>query len=162
MDEASVEAGASVEVGLLAEDDLRDLARLHRQFWGEDQSIYAMAAVFARRRDDPDYAFVVARDDGRLVGSALGVFCEELYGDCRPFLVIEDLVVDRRSRGMGVGTALLRELERRAVARGSSMILLITEAKREDAVGFYHARGYECAPYRGFKKRLGGGPNEIV
>ncbi len=143
-----------IEIGLLTESDLPALADLHGQFWGEEQSLEIMQATYRRRRADPDYAFVVARQGGRLAGSVLGVFCDELYGQCRPFLLVEDLVVDESMRRAGVGGALLRELERLAAERDCSMILLMTEAEREDAVCFYQALGYECEPYRGFKKRL--------
>lgn len=137
----------------LAESDLPALAHLHRQFWGEDSSPEKMQATFRRLRDD-DYLLLVARYEGQVVGSVMGIVCEELYGDCRPFLLIEDFVVDESRRRLGVGSALMRELERLAAVRDCGSILFLTEAEREGAVRFYGSLGYEHGPYRGFKKRL--------
>ncbi len=138
----------------LAEDDLPALAQLHRQFWGEDSAPEKMQATFRRLHDDDDYLLLVARYEGQVVGSVMGILCEELYGDCRPFLLIEDFVVDECRRRLGVGSALMRELERLAAVRDCGSILFLTEAEREGAVRFYQSLGYEHGPYRGFKKRL--------
>jgi GNAT superfamily N-acetyltransferase len=145
---------ARIEVGRLDESDLPALARLYRQFWDEDSSLEAMRATLARRGDDPDYVFVAARQDGALVGSALGVVCDELYGDCRPFMIVEDVVVDESRRRAGIGSAVMREVERRAAERNCAAILFMTEAERHGAVRFYESLGYRCEPYRGFKKDL--------
>lgn len=143
-----------IAVERLTEADLSQLAALYRQFWGEESQPERMRATFRRRCDDPDYLFLAARRDGALVGSALGVVGDELYGDCRPFLLIEDLVVDSGQRRAGVGAALMAALERFARRRDCASILFVTEAEREDAVRFYEALGYESRPYRGFKRRL--------
>ena len=143
-----------VVVGRLADGDLPTLAGLYKQFWGEDSSPEKMREVFGRLSEDPDYLFLGARHGRTLVGSALRVVCEDLYGDCRPFLLIEDFVVDESRRRLGVGSALIRELERHAAERDCAYILLLTDAYRDDAVRFYESLGYECDRYRGFKKRL--------
>lgn len=41
----------------------------------------------------------------------MGVICEELYGDCRPFLVLENMIIDKSYRKKGIGKALISELE---------------------------------------------------
>ena len=50
-----------VEVGRLAAADLPALAELYRAFWGDDSSLAATSATFARRGDDADDVFVAAR-----------------------------------------------------------------------------------------------------
>lgn len=47
------------------------------------------------------HILLAAEDGGRLVGSVMGVVCEELYGDGRPFLVVENLIVDKGQRRKG-------------------------------------------------------------
>lgn len=143
-----------MKLGPLTEADLEDLAGLYRQFWNEDSDLERMRAVFRRLKDNPGYIFLGARRGGRLVGSVMGVVCEELYGDCKPFMVAEDVVVDKAHRRSGIGTALMRELERCAAAAGCRTLLLVTEVYRADAVGFYESLGYRSDPYKGFKKRL--------
>ena len=143
-----------MELGRLTESDLEDLAGLYRQFWNEGSDLERMRAVFGRLKDHPGYVFLGARRGERLVGSVMGVVCEELYGDCKPFMVAEDVVVDKEHRRSGVGTALMRELEKCAMAAECRTMLLVTEVYRTDAVGFYESLGYRSDPYKGFKKRL--------
>jgi ribosomal protein S18 acetylase RimI-like enzyme len=69
-------------------------------------------------------------------------------------MVIEDVIVDHAHRRMGVGSALMRDLERRAADAGCSYIVLVSEAERTEAHRFYESLGYKANSYKGFKKRL--------
>ena len=139
----------------LQKEDLPALARLYMQFWNEESSLVRMQETFARLRDDPDYVFLIAEVDDEIAGSLMGIVCEELYGECRPFMVIEDVIVDREFRQQGIGSALIREIESYAVSRNCNYIIFVSELERTDAVPFYRSLGYSPDSYRGFKKRLG-------
>lgn len=143
-----------MEIGRLTEHDLAALAGLYQQFWGDDSCLEKMRTTFRRLNDSPNYIFLAARSDGRLVGSAMGIVCEELYGDCRPFMVIEDVIVGKDRRREGIGSALMGELEKYVVERNCGYIIFVTEAERTDAQRFYESLGYQPDAYRGFKKRL--------
>ncbi len=134
--------------------DLDDLCRLYEQFWGEVSSLKKMRAVFDRLKDNPNPIFLVAERENRLAGAVTGIVCESLYGDCRPFMVVEDVIVDRDSRRLGIATALMRTLEERASECGCSTILFVTESERTGAHRFYESLGYSPDRYKGFKKRL--------
>lgn len=138
----------------LSKHDLPELAELFTQFWGENSSLEKMLTTFSKITNNPAYILLVAKVDNSLAGFVMGVVCEELYGDCRPFLVMEDLVVDKNSRRVGIGAALLKTLEVAAKDHGCSQIVFLTEANRPDALGFYHSQGYDHEPYKGFKKQL--------
>jgi GNAT superfamily N-acetyltransferase len=147
----------TMKVTELIESDLEALAGLYKQFWGEDSSLEKMHATFQSLRTNPNYIFLVARRDGRLAGSVMGIVCEELYGECKPFMVVEDVIVDQNHRRQGVGSLLMRELERLAISRDCAYIIFVTEQDRTTAHQFYESLGYNPDKYRGFKKRLGGG-----
>ncbi len=138
----------------LAEKDIVALAGLYRQFWGEESSLEDMSATFQKLKLDPRYIFLVADHKGCVAGSVMGIVCEELYGDCRPFMVIEDVIVDRDHRRKGVGSALMREMEKCAVANQCKYIIFVTESDRVEAHRFYQSLGYELDAYKGFEKRL--------
>ena len=138
----------------LKEQDLPDLAELYRQFRGEESSLDEMRETFRRLKRDPDYTFLCARDGGRLLGSVLGIVCEELYGDCRPFMVVEDVIVDKEQRRRGIGSMLMRAIEEQAGNRNCSYIMLVTDSTRIDAQGFYQSLGYHPEDYKGYKKYL--------
>ena len=138
----------------LIEDDLASLAVLYQQFWGEVSSLEKMRATFQRLKGNPNYIFLVAERQNRLVGSVMGIICEELYGDCKPFIVVEDVIVDKHHRRLGIASSLMRELERYASESNCNYIIFVTESERTEAHRFYESLGYKSDAYKGFKKRL--------
>jgi len=134
--------------------DIPALAQLYRQFWGEGSDVQKMKDIFAELRDNDAYILLCAAQNDNVCGSVMGIVCQELYGNCQPFLVLENMVVDSACRRMGVGKALLAELEARAKAKGCKQVILVTEADRDDACGFYGAAGFHPTANKGFKKKL--------
>lgn len=138
----------------LTEQDLPDLARLYSQFRGEQSSLEDMRITFRKLEEDSDYTLLGVREGGRLVGSVMGVLCWELYGSCRPFMVVEDVIVDQAHRRRGVGSKLMQAMEQEALRHDCSYIMLVTDADRTDALGFYEYLGYHPERYRACKKYL--------
>jgi ribosomal protein S18 acetylase RimI-like enzyme len=138
----------------MQKQDLAQLAALYEQFWGEKSDAEAMARQLDRLSTRDSHILLAAEGDGRLLGSVMGVICEELYGDCRPFLVLENMIVDRNLRRAGIGRALMAELERRAKARGCTQVILVTEKDRQDACAFYESAGFAPDKNAGYKKKL--------
>jgi len=81
-------------------------------------------------------------------------FVEELYGDCKPFLVIENMIVDSKYRKKGIGKMLIEQIEKQAKIKGCSQIILVTEMNRHDACGFYESIGFHPTANKGYKKKL--------
>jgi ribosomal protein S18 acetylase RimI-like enzyme len=143
-----------MDIERLTESDLASLADLYTQFWSEKSSLQKMRATFRKLENNPHYIFLAAKQDHQLVGSAMGIICEELYGECNPFMVIEDVIVDKHKKRKGIGSQLMRELERIAAEQGCSYIIFVTECEREEAHRFYESLGYKSGTHKGFKKRL--------
>ena len=138
----------------LQPQDIPALAGLYHQFWGEDSDLAKMQDTLAKMRGNDAYILLCAVEDEQVCGSVMGIVCQELYGDCQPFLLLENMVVDSVSRRKGVGRALLARLEEFARAKNCRQIILVTEAYREDACGFYEAVGFHPTSNKGFKKKL--------
>lgn len=143
-----------MEIRKLTENDLEGLAALYKQFWGESSSLEKMQATFKRLDKNPNYILLGADQQNHLVGSVMGIICEELYGDCRPFMVVEDVIVDKHQRRLGIGSSLMRQLEGYAVKHNCNYIIFVTESERSEAHRFYESLGYKSDAYKGFKKRL--------
>lgn len=131
-----------MHIRYMIEEDIPQLSTLYEQFWGDKSDTEKMRTQYKKLLGAGTHIFLSAVDEGKLIGSVMGVICEELYGECRPFLVIENMIVDKNSRRTGAGRALLSELERRARERGCTQMILVTESNREDACGFYEALGF--------------------
>jgi ribosomal protein S18 acetylase RimI-like enzyme len=143
-----------MKIRKIKESDLAGLALLYRGFWNEESSIPRMKSVWRKIKDNPNYLILNAVDGGEIIGTVLSVICEELYGACNPFAVVEDLIVAEACRRQGIGSALMRELERRLIKRNCSQIILVTEANRSDAQRFYESLGFTKGTHRGYKKPL--------
>jgi GNAT superfamily N-acetyltransferase len=117
-----------MKIERLMEDDLTALAEMFRQFWDEKSSPEKMGSTFSRLATNPAYILLAAKNNDRLVGFAMGIICEDLYGECKPFMVIEDLIVDKNQRRNGVGSALMRELEKCAIDHDCCQIILYGSA----------------------------------
>ena len=91
--------------------------------------------------DSPATVLFVARDErGRVVGSlTLALF--RVPTGMRAW--IEDVVVDDRARGRGVGSALVQAALERAGTSGVRTVDLTSRPSREDANRLYQRLGFE-------------------
>jgi ribosomal protein S18 acetylase RimI-like enzyme len=133
--------------------DIPQLAQLYKQFWNEESCIDTMYLKFNKFQENGSHILLSAVENNQLIGSVMGVICEELYGDCKSFIVLENMIVDEKYRSQGVGSALISELERRAADK-YTQIILVTETDRIDACKFYESAGYNPNTHKGFKKKL--------
>ena len=138
----------------MRQEDIEALSKLYYQFWGEQSDIQKMQDKFAKLQYNESYILLCAVENDKLIGSVMGIVCEELYGECEPFLLLENMVVDNDYRQKGIGRALFAELEMRAKASGCTQIILVTEVDRKDACVFYESMGFHKTAHRGFKKKL--------
>ena len=60
-------------------------------------------------------ADLVAECGGELLGTVMGIICLDIAAACRPFMLIENVVVAERARGRGIGKKLMASVERIAV-----------------------------------------------
>lgn len=133
--------------------DIPQLAVLYKQFWNEDSNVLVMEDQFDRLSEQEMYILLSATINDRLVGSVMGIVCQELYGNCKPFLVLENMIVDKSARRKGVGKSLLHKLEEFAGLKNCTQIILVTERERADACSFYESCGFQ-RNNKGYKKRL--------
>lgn len=135
-------------------DDIPQLAQLYKQFWDEESCVEIMYKKFNKFHENDSHILLSAVENNQLIGSVMGVICGELYGDCKPFIVLENMIVDKNYRNKGVGKALISELENKAAQKNCTQIILVTEANRIDACEFYESAGYNPGTHKGFKKKL--------
>ena len=113
-----------------------------------------MELILEKNRNNPSHMVLGAKIDGELVGTLLSSTCEMLFGECRSFMVIEDVVVDKSHRRQGIGHALMQHVEALAQENNCSYIMLITDRDRIGSQQFYKSLGYDTGGYCAFKKKL--------
>lgn len=86
-------------------------------------------------RRDPDL-FLVAESDGRIIGTVMGGF------DGRRGMIYH-LAVVRDQRQLGLGTALMDEVERRLKEKGCLRSYLMVTRDNPGVLDFYSRRGWE-------------------
>jgi len=143
-----------MEIRKLINNDLPQLALLYKTFWNEDSDIQEMERIFEKLENNDTYIFLCAVENNKICGSIMGIICYELYGNCEPFLVVEDMIVDINYRRKGIGKKLFMELERLAKEKNCSQILLVTETDRKDACNFYESVGFDPIKNKGYKKKI--------
>lgn len=123
--------------------DISQLAELYFQFWGERSDISRMQAEFDKIQKEDRHIILVYEQQGKVIGSVMGVVCREMYGDCRPFIVVENMIIDLNSRRQGIGSALLKALEEEAEKQNCTQMILVTETERVDACAFYEKTDFQ-------------------
>ncbi len=117
------------------EKDLKDCARLARKPALAIPSGGYMKVQWLKSWLDPDF-FLLMENKNEIIGYTYG---EQTKGGG---FLISHLVVDKDYRGKGIGTKLIKELEKRAKKRGSSWIFLYGPTFDEQTIKFYEKRGY--------------------
>ena len=109
-------------------------------------------AIFARQMADDGYRCIVAEREGGVIG-LLNLRIEPQLHHSAPVAEILELVVDPKSRGLGVGKALMARAGEAAREAGCALIEVACNVAREDAHRFYRREGMEADHLR-FMRRL--------
>lgn len=136
-------------------EDLSGLKALYEDAFGGESNYEKMVETFKSIENNPNQIILVAKSEGTVVGSVLGVVCHELIGRCTPFMVLEDVAVLSSFRRKGIARMLLTEIENRAIQNGCNMILFVSSVHREGAHKLYESMGYGADKVNGYRKRLG-------
>ncbi len=135
-------------------DDLNVLAKLYGELSGKRMDARKMKRSFQWMQSNPNYIVLGAKSDGKLQGSLMGIVCHDLVGECRPFMVIENVIVSSGCRRQGVGRRLMHAMERIARRRRCYYIMFVSKSRRKEAHRFYESLDYRLDLVQGFKKYL--------
>ncbi len=144
-----------MEIYKLRFEDLKGLKLLYENaFDGSSTDYELMIDTFNKISNSPNYIVLCARIDDKIVGSVMGVVCNELFGKCRPFMVVENVAVLNDYRRRGIAKQIMLRLEEEASIYDCSMILFVSSEHREGAHKLYESLGYGQDKVNGYRKRL--------
>ncbi|WP_246072902.1 GNAT family N-acetyltransferase [Paenibacillus dokdonensis] len=138
----------------ITEDDLLALSHLYEELMGIPTNEERMKEVFKSAEASGNYHILGAFHEGELAGSLMGIICLDFVGTCRPFMVIENVIVSDRIRRQGIGKKLMAEIEQIARDKGCAYIIFVSGEKRKEAHIFYEKLGYRDEQAEGFRKHL--------
>jgi GNAT superfamily N-acetyltransferase len=99
--------------------------------------------VFTEINSSPRQELLVAEHEGLVVGTLFFQITPNLSHGARPWAVFENMVVDARYRGQGIGRRLIEYAFARCREAGCYKVQLLSHKKRLEAHRFYRSLGFE-------------------
>jgi ribosomal protein S18 acetylase RimI-like enzyme len=126
---------------------------LLRQLWPDQQlDVAALEKLFGRALNSDSQVYLCAINGTKVVGFASLTIKNNLWRAAN-LRHIDELIVDEKHRGSGLGTQLLQEIIEHARRRGCVRVELDSSFHRKMAHAFYERNGFENRAYL-FSKRL--------
>ena len=134
-------------------DDLDALLRLYVQLSPDNATTGSPAAAEGLRRmvEHPDVSLLVAELEGALAGTVTLMLVPNLTHNARPWIQLENMVVDENVRRGGVGKALIQAATELALRTNAYKIQLQSADHRHGAHAFYEANGFNASSL-GFRR----------
>lgn len=86
---------------------------------------------------------VGAFDGANLIGTCTLNMCANLSWNARPYAIIENVIVNKEKRGLGIGKKLLGFAVDWAKQKSCYKVALMTGSKRDSTLKFYESAGFE-------------------
>jgi ribosomal protein S18 acetylase RimI-like enzyme len=133
--------------------DFRAVLELLRQLWPhKNLDRAALRKVYERGLKSHSQVYLCATDGEDVLGFASLTIKNNLW-QAGNLGHVDELVVDEKHRGCGLGTQLLDKITRQASQRGCARVELESAFHRKDAHNFYERHDFESRGYL-FSKAL--------
>jgi len=126
----------------IEEKDYLDVLSLGNNEIGCNHNIDDLVAHYKRVKDDERYITFVAVLNNKVVGFISSVWSYQI-GHEVGFMHIVALAVKAEKQNQGIGTLLIEHIEKYAIGKGISSIVLNTGVQRTYAHAFYKNKGYD-------------------
>lgn len=137
-------------IRLATEADLPEIQRLYAETGldgGHPLPLAAARDILARMGRYPSYRLWVIERNGEVVGTYALVLMDNIAHSGRPLAVVEQVGVDKRMQGQGIGTHMMHHAMDLARAAGCYKLMLSSHVARPDAHAFYDKLGFERHGY---------------
>lgn len=124
--------GKLVVISDATEGDLQQIYEIEIESFDQPYSLRLLKAYLILSGN----LYIVAKEGDVVQGYAIGITQNKIRGH------VISIATRAKARGKGIGSAILRELERRFVACGATYSYLEVETKNANALLFYSHLGY--------------------
>jgi GNAT superfamily N-acetyltransferase len=131
------------------EAELDTLFGLYADLGGDESPLERarLATAFGEVRANPYADVWLAQHDGTTVGTFILFILPALGARCRPLAIVEDVVVDERRRGQGIGRVMMEFAMQRAREANCYKLMLSSNERRTAAHAFYESLGFKRHGY---------------
>ena len=124
-------------------DEIPELIKLYSQLMPDETNKPQVSReIYESIADNDDYLVIVAKENEKIIGSAMAICCKSLALSGKNFLVVEDVIVEEGHKGKGIGRKLFEELDKIAHAKNCAYAMLVSSGFRKGAHVFYEKMGY--------------------
>lgn len=135
---------ATFNVRSAESSDAEALAALLQQLGDDEPPLDAQRLARCLGQPGTKTLVLVAERDGNLLGTCSLHLIEHIAHNFARSAVLEDMVVDSRARGQGIGQALIRRAAEQAREWDCYKLALSSHLQREAAHRFYAAMGFSA------------------
>ncbi len=143
-----------VKVEKIKESELNELSKLYFELGNKESNKYKMKEIFDIINSNPQYYLLGIKNEGILIGTAMVIVCNDLFFNCQPFIVVENVIVSEKHQRKGYGSLLFEEIDRIAKENNCYYIMLLSNKRRQKSHEFYKKMGYKSDDNLAFKKYL--------
>jgi GNAT superfamily N-acetyltransferase len=140
----------AVTIRKASKDDLEAILSLYADpelDHGRTLDLADAERIFERMASYPNYSVYVTELENEVVGTFALLIMDNLAHLGAPSGVVEDVVVNSRWRGQGIGKAMMRFAMDECARAGCYKLTLSSNLKRESAHRFYESLGFKRHGY---------------
>ena len=131
-----------MEIRLAEKKDIEGILALQTQIYRVDKLSENARILLSKMIESKDLDVLVAKDNGKVVASVF-IFYLPVPAHGKPYAFFEGMIVDKDSRGKGIGTKLTQKAVTLAKKRGCYKILFTSGFDRESIHKFYENLGFK-------------------
>ena len=134
------------------EEDLIGLLELYTQLHDNPMPIQdeKLMPLWESILSNPDHHVLLGQENSKIISSCVVMVIRNLTHGQRPYALIENVITHEAYRNRGYATMLLNYAKELAISENCYKIMLLTGAKKESTLNFYHKAGYNCDDKTGF------------
>lgn len=134
----------SMKILIGKEEHLPGIIRLYKQLIPDEKSVTLNRAKEVWKSiEKEDIKYFVAVDEDKVVSSSFIAIIPNLRENGRPFGIIENVIVDKDYRGLGLGKAIMNRVIEYGKSKNCQYMSLQSSVHRLDAHKFYESMGFD-------------------
>lgn len=131
-----------MDLTLATKDDIEGILPLQSQIYRVENVASNAGEILEKLIASNNCNVLVAKIDGTIVGTAT-IFYLPTPAHGQPYALLEGMIVDKKQRGKGIGTALSKKIIELAKEKDCYKIIFTSGTDRADIHKFYENLGFK-------------------